>query len=190
LRENVNELAYDKLESLVRRAQTGDRRAAAAALATVWGRISGIAYAICCDATLAEDAAQEASVRVLANMSQVRNAGAFVAWADRVTTRASLDLLRWERDTRDRTSELHDDADSIRTAHAGPPEGANHLAVVDALRSLSASQRATIVLYYWLDIPIDEIASVLGCEAGTIKSRLARGRAHLATVLKEDVLSA
>jgi RNA polymerase sigma-70 factor (ECF subfamily) len=184
----VNERDYRKLEKLVLRAQRGDRRASAAAVAAIWRRMSGIAFGICCDSALAEDAAQEASVRVLTNMSQLRNAAAFVAWADRVTTRASLDLLRWERNTRNRTSELPDDAEPIQ----GPDESerVGHLDILDALQSLSGSQRAAIILYYWLDLSVEDIASVLGCEPGTIKSRLARGRAHVANALKEDVLRA
>jgi RNA polymerase sigma-70 factor, ECF subfamily len=185
----MNERDRQQLDDLVRRGKSGDREAAAAAVGLVWGRMSGIAFGICCDRDLAQDAAQEACARVLTHLSQLRDAGAFVAWADRVTTRASLDALRWTRSGRARENALRAQLTTAEVRDESE-EHARQVAILGALEHLPPQQRAVIVLFYWLDKPIGEIAAVLGCEPGTIKSRLARGRAHLAAVLREDILNA
>jgi RNA polymerase sigma-70 factor (ECF subfamily) len=61
----------------------------------------------------------------------------------------------------------------------------NHLAVVSALRKISADQRIAIVLYHYAGLSIDEIATETKARPGTVKARLARGRAALAPHLTE-----
>jgi len=60
------------------------------------------------------------------------------------------------------------------------------LAVREALRVLSPRQRAAIVLRYFEDLPEAEIARVLGCRPGTVKSLLSRSIAKLKGALDED----
>jgi RNA polymerase sigma-70 factor (ECF subfamily) len=55
-----------------------------------------------------------------------------------------------------------------------------------ALRELSAPLRTVTVLYYFEEFSIGEIAQVLGCRAGTVKSRLHRARALLAYKLSQE----
>lgn len=55
-----------------------------------------------------------------------------------------------------------------------------------AVRQLSDKQRTAIALYYVDDLPLDEIASVLGCSAGTVKTHLQRGRRRLAELLDDE----
>jgi len=154
----------------------------------VWERMCGVAFGICCDRELATEASQEASVRVLGHIGQVREARAFVAWADRVTTRASLDVLRWYR-ARPVPVEPNTLATEVAVGDSAGEGREEAMVVAAALGELPAFQRAVVVLFYWLDRPLEEIADVLGCEVGTVKSRLARARAHLAGVLQEDMLN-
>lgn len=72
-----------------------------------------------------------------------------------------------------------------------PPEpSSDHedegLAVRDALRVLSPRQRAAVVLRYFEDLKEAEIAAVLGCRPGTVKSLLSRSMSKLEGVLKDD----
>ncbi|MGH3738971.1 MAG: RNA polymerase sigma factor [Micromonosporaceae bacterium] len=68
-----------------------------------------------------------------------------------------------------------------------PGTGPDHVAPVDALRTLPEPQRVTIALHYIADLPIAEIAASLRVSEGTVKSRLARGRKALATALDEHI---
>jgi len=52
-----------------------------------------------------------------------------------------------------------------------------------ALAQLPARQRAVLVLRYWADLPVAEVADILGCSAGTVKSTASRAAARLAKTL-------
>lgn len=58
--------------------------------------------------------------------------------------------------------------------------------VVAAVQALPARQRAAVVLRYYADLPEAEIAELLGCAVGTVKSQLAKARASLARRLGEE----
>lgn len=58
--------------------------------------------------------------------------------------------------------------------------------MVDAVAALSPSKRLVVVLRYWLDFPIEEIAEVLRIPAGTVASRLSRAHDELRILLREE----
>lgn len=58
--------------------------------------------------------------------------------------------------------------------------------LVEAVRALQPARRVVIVLHYWLDLSVDEIATQLGVPYGTAASRLSRGLADLRTALREE----
>lgn len=55
-----------------------------------------------------------------------------------------------------------------------------------AIARLSARQKLAVDLYYYLDLPISEVAAVMGCAEGTAKSTLADARARLHDILGDD----
>ena len=105
------------------------------------------------------------------------------------------------------TGDLHEAEEIVQEAfarastrwarlRAGPPASVpavsvEALALADALRTLPMHQRQAIVLHHLVDLPVEEVAAILGTRGGTIKSWLARGRRTLATRLgdPEEVLS-
>lgn len=56
----------------------------------------------------------------------------------------------------------------------------------EAVDALPPRQRQAIVLYYYADLPVAEVATVMACAVGTVKSTLADARSRLATVLGDD----
>ncbi len=75
-------------------------------------------------------------------------------------------------------------ADRMRQQQdASPREDAVTVAV--AMRALPVAQRAVVILHYVVDLPLEQIADELQVPVGTVKSRLSRGRAALAPLLRE-----
>jgi RNA polymerase sigma-70 factor, ECF subfamily len=61
----------------------------------------------------------------------------------------------------------------------------DRVALIDALRKVPAEQRRALVLYHLCDLTVAQIAAETGVPAGTVKARLARGRAALAPHLRD-----
>ncbi|MCZ3390079.1 MAG: hypothetical protein LH645_13430 [Actinomycetia bacterium] len=66
------------------------------------------------------------------------------------------------------------------------PLSSDSVAVAGALRSLSISHRAVLVLHHALDLSVEAVATELGIPVGTVKSRLARARTALRPLLDDE----
>jgi len=84
-------------ESLVRRAQNGEREAVEALLEQVYQRVYAIAYHFLSHPQDAEEAAQEAMVRIFSRLSELREPSRFPAWYATVTANLCRDWLRRRR---------------------------------------------------------------------------------------------
>jgi RNA polymerase sigma-70 factor, ECF subfamily len=141
-------------------------------------RLVGQLYAMIGDQSEAQDAVQEAFVRAWARHGKIDRNGAPEAWI-RVTA-WRIAVSRWQR-ARDG---IRLEALTARPeATAGPTP--DRVAFTDALRKLSAEQRRALVLYHLCDLTVDQIAAETGARVGTVKARLARGRAALAPYLRD-----
>ncbi|GAA2594271.1 SigE family RNA polymerase sigma factor [Dactylosporangium fulvum] len=133
-------------------------------------------YAVTGDLAEAQEAVQEAFVRALAAPKRFGRLMNPEAWLRRVAINVSRSRYR-----RRRTLEvlLH----RIGPPPVVPDPNPQHVALMDALRRLPVGQRHAIALHYLVDLPVEEVALTLGVSAGTVKSRLSRGRAALAALL-------
>jgi RNA polymerase sigma-70 factor (ECF subfamily) len=141
------------------------------------------------------DALQEALIAVVRGLPRFDGRSAFTTWSYRVATNAALDELR--RRSRRPAPGLPDLDGSGgggvpgAGAGAGAPgvtggiEGlvADRLDVDAALARLPEEFRAAVVLRDLCDLEYAEIADILGVPAGTVRSRIARGRGHLADLM-------
>jgi RNA polymerase sigma-70 factor (ECF subfamily) len=142
-------------------------------------RLVGQLYAMTGDSAEAQDAVQEAFVRAWANRSKLVSGGSPEAWVRSTAWRIAVS--RWHRARRGR---LLQRLQSAQPAQSGP--GPDRVALIQALRKLPAEQRRAVVLYHLCDRTVAEIAAETGAPAGTVKARLARGRAALAVQLRES----
>ncbi len=141
-------------------------------------RLVGQLYAMIGDQSEAQDAVQEAFVRAWARRGKIDRNGAPEAWVR--TTAWRIAASRWRR-ARDgaRLGLLTARPEST----AGPTP--DRVAFGDALRKVPAEQRRALVLYYLCDLTVEQVAAETGVRAGTVKARLARGRAAVAPYLRE-----
>ena len=142
----------------------------------------------------AADGLQDGLVAAYRRAGSFRGEAAVTTWLHRVVVNACLDRLRAAKVRR--AEALPDDLDdhvgrgSLATATAGTEDPADRSVaeerrrlVLDALATLPAEQRAALVLVDMEGYPVAEVAEMLDCAVGTVKSRCSRGRARLAVLL-------
>lgn len=117
------------------------------------------------DAALASDAADEAMCRTLQRWDKVSTYANPQGWAYRVGLNWARSWLRRRRRERDRPVQF-----GPTEAHQQPVDPN----LVAALNKLSVDHRSIVVLRYYLDWSIDEVAEALNVAPGTVKSRSAR----------------
>jgi RNA polymerase sigma-70 factor, ECF subfamily len=169
--------------SLVAAAQRGDRRALDALLRLHHDRVHALCRRMTGNDADALDATQEALLAVCRGIGRFDGRSAFSTWLYRVVTNACLDELR--RRNR-RPTPIADDG----LLERGAPADASAIADVEhridldaALAGISAEFRAAIVLRDVCDLDYAQIGEILGIPPGTVRSRIARGRAALAHML-------
>ncbi|HTC68489.1 MAG TPA: SigE family RNA polymerase sigma factor [Acidothermaceae bacterium] len=135
------------------------------------------------DRGAAEDIVQTALAKTALGWSRVRRKDNPEAYVRRAIVNTHLNALR-RRPWREQPQEhLPEDVDSRHREH----ELDDREAMWQALSGLPPRQRAVLVLRYYEDLSEADIADVLGCSRGTVKSQAAKGLQHLRrTMQKED----
>jgi RNA polymerase sigma-70 factor, ECF subfamily len=141
-------------------------------------RIVSQIYAMTGNLAEAEDSVQEAYARAWQRWSEVRGYSDPEAWIRTVAYRLSVSA--WRKSVNRRTA--HRKAAAPTDLPGLSPD---HLALVSALRMISAEQRRAIVLYHLVGLTIAEIAVETGNPEGTVKSHLSRGRKALIPLVSE-----
>jgi RNA polymerase sigma-70 factor, ECF subfamily len=169
----------------------------------------GIAYDLLGNRAEAEEAVQDALARACESIGDLRDPAAAPAWFLRIVTTQCLRNLRrrrlkrklfgwWpgaidgEPDTAPNSADTgHEDiAERMHAAGAPAPrdalEGQEALgALLGRLHDLSPQQRTALVLRYGHDLPVAEVANLLGVELATVKTHLVRGLARLRDLMEE-----
>jgi RNA polymerase sigma-70 factor, ECF subfamily len=148
--------------------------------AATYGRLVGLVFAFLHDRAAAEDAVQDAFASALLRWPVLRGYHDPEAWVRRVALRRAIDHHR--RTARQRRALLR-----LGPSPSPPPVDADHVDLVRALRRLPLAQREVLVLHYVAELAVERVAAELRLPVGTVKSRLARGRAALAHQLQPGV---
>jgi RNA polymerase sigma-70 factor (ECF subfamily) len=168
---------------LVLRARDGDEEAFAALTLACGDRLHAVAHRILRDADLAEDATQQTLVNIWRELPALRDPTRFDAWSFRILVNACYTEGRRSRAWMPNLAFLPTDE---------PGTGDGIATVVDrdqlerGFRRLTIEHRAVIVLYYYLDLPIENIAETLGIPIGTARSRLHHAMRGLRAALEAD----
>jgi RNA polymerase sigma-70 factor (ECF subfamily) len=159
-------------------------------------RVYAICYRFTGNDQEAQDLTQEVFMRVFRTLKSFRSGeGSFLVWLSRVARNLLIDHYR--RTRLDRVSESLDDQICVleeKTAMSARADGmlagreASELLQV-ALQKLSPELRETVILRDLEELEYREIAKILNVPEGTVKSRLNRGRAELARVLRRQNVS-
>jgi RNA polymerase sigma-70 factor, ECF subfamily len=141
-------------------------------------RLVGQLYAMTGNHAEAQDAVQEAFIRAWAHRRRLERSAAPEAWVRATAWRIAVS--RWRRARLGRALMRSSPQPEVTD---GP--GPDRVALLDALRQVPAEQRRALVLYHVCDQSVAQIAAETGVPVGTVKARLARGRAALAPHLRD-----
>jgi len=139
-------------------------------------RLDAAARLILRDHDLARDAVQEGFIRAWRNLPTLREPDAFGGWLRTLVTRACLDLVRRHRRRLIEVELTPADEPVIPDPHRSV---ADRELLDSMLRRLPPDARAVVVLHYYFDLSLPEVAATLGVPLGTAKSRLNRALAQL-----------
>jgi RNA polymerase sigma-70 factor (ECF subfamily) len=182
--------------SLVSKAKTGDPDAFRALVVRYQRKVYAVALGIVKDPDLAWDVAQEAFVRVHANLGTFEGKSAFSTWLFRIATHLAIDSIRKERASqKEELDEVHeadlaDAGEGILATSLGNDPRANVLRrelagkIQDALAGLSEKHRTILVLREVEGLSYEELAERLEIHKGTVMSRLFHARKNMQAALR------
>lgn len=202
--EQADRTPHHDEHALVAAAAAGDRAAMDTLLRRHYDRIHAVCRRITGSDADAADAAQEALISIVRNLHKFDGRSSFGTWAYRIATNASLDELRRRRRRPVvGITDGSDGHDGSRSGGAGRSSAEDHdqrladpdssrrtdlvvdrMALDQALRAVPEEFRVPMVMRDVGDLDYAEIAETLGIPVGTVKSRIARGRAALGQIVR------
>ncbi|MCG5462916.1 SigE family RNA polymerase sigma factor [Micromonospora sp. MED01] len=129
------------------------------------GAMRGTAYLLCGDWHRAEDLVQTAFVKLYRVWNRISRHEVLDSYVRQILIRTFLDERRrgwWRR-------ERVGGEEAEQVAPPDSPEG--RLVLLQALARVAPRQRAVLVLRYWEDLSIEDVAALLECSPGTVKNR-------------------
>ena len=195
-RHSHEDAEQDRIAALVKQAQQGDMTAFEDIVRAFQGPVFNLAYRMVNNREDAADASQEIFVKLFRVIRQFRGDSKFSTWLFALAANTCRSRLRrsrriaavevrhvdetWETDEGPRARELADPSDGpVRVlARAEMQRG-----IETAVAELSPDWRTIVVLRDIQGMTYEEIADVLDCSVGTVKSRLCRARARLKEAL-------
>ena len=167
----------DELTRSALEARSGDADALESLVASSYDRVWSLCAALV-DSASADDLAQQVYERVLRALPGYRCESSATTWLLAIARRTCMDELR-VRTRRRRT--MRAVAGATRVGHE--PDRSGAFAVEDLMASLDPDRRAAVVLTQVLGLSYAEVAEICACPVGTVRSRVARGRAELLALL-------
>ena len=172
---------------LVERARNGEEEAFGLIADAVYDRCYGVAHRILGEAPAAQDATQQALLDIWRKLPNLRDPSRFEAWCYRIVVHACYAEAR--RIKRAIPALLPEDSEPATTAD-------QFRAIVDrdeverAFDRQRVEHRAVLVLRYYLDLPLEDIANILDVPLGTVKSRIHNGLRAMRAAIEADARTA
>ncbi|MDR0405935.1 MAG: RNA polymerase sigma factor [Clostridiales bacterium] len=168
---------------LIARAKNGDTAAFETLIEAYQSKVYNLAYKMLYNREDAADAAQDALIKIYKSLGAFQGKSKFSTWVYRLTYNICIDALR-----RRRTETIPID-DALADGGANPAGEAERRErvreIYRAISGLSPDHRAAVVLRDIDGHSYDEIAEILDCSVGTVKSRISRARDRLKEILYE-----
>ena len=182
-----------ELTELVRKAQGGDQEAMSQLYQQTCQRVYALALRLTSDPDRAMDAVQESYLSALQNLDKLQKPEAFLHWMFQITANCCRKFHNREKryvspEQDEEENSYFDsipDPDEKILPEAAADSGETRRLVLELVDQLPPEQRECVVLYYFSEFSVEEIARLQGCTENTVKSRLNYARKKL----KDGVLA-
>ena len=169
----------EKLISLVTRAQSGDSQALDALFTEFYNDVYYFALKTVKDSDTACDITQETFLEIIRTIGNLKEPAAFVTWMKQITYHQ---CTRYFNKKKDELVEDDEDGNTIFDSLADESEGSIPSAVLEKeefrqtilamIDKLTEEQRSAVMMYYFDELTVGQIAQIQGVSEGTVKSRL------------------
>lgn len=172
---------------LVLRAQVGDEQAFTELYRTYNPRTLRYLAGLL-DGPTARDVHQDVWITVYNRISTLANPGGFRTWLYQITRRKAVDELRRQKRTSELLDPVADDAMAIAATNVHDVSATEMSPEMEAaLGTLSAAHREVLMLSYWEEMTYAQIALVVSCSIGTVRSRIHHAKLKLTDALANSL---
>jgi len=183
-------------EDLVKRAKLGDTEAYSKLVTQYRGRIYGLLYNMTSHREDAEDLVQEVFLKGYQALPKFRGQSSFYTWIYRIAVNRAINFVRKRKRRQglsldDLDSGIEKDPAVIELSNDSPDRKLKLKELQEklnaSLQTLSENHRLVVVLHDIQGVPHHEIAKIMGCSPGTVRSRLFYARQQLQAHLSDGV---
>jgi RNA polymerase sigma-70 factor (ECF subfamily) len=182
-------------ESLLNKAKNGDLRAFEELASMHYTKVYNVCFRMTNNTDDASEMAQETFIKAYKNIKSFKGNSSLFTWLYRIASNICLDFLR--KNSKNKTISLDQNAyenlqlqNKISDNNPQPDEvvelNAQRHAIKEALEKMNINNKNIIIMRDFMNLSYDEIASVLNCPLGTVKSRVSRARSELRDLLCND----
>jgi RNA polymerase sigma-70 factor, ECF subfamily len=187
VQENQKALDQQSDDVLIQLFQNGNKEVYRYLVERYRERIRNLLFSMFNDPDVVDDLAQEVFIKTYEALHRFRFEASFYTWLYRIAVNKSRDELR-KRKVRKYFS-LHQaletpDKELIEKTSVSPGDNSAHELIAFGLQRLPEKFRLPVVLKDIDGLSYEEMAEVMECQIGTVKSRLSRGRSMLRNILK------
>jgi RNA polymerase sigma-70 factor, ECF subfamily len=180
LMDRVRQDAFDEDQVLVERFLAGDRSGFESLYAKYYDKVFAIARGVLLDQDEAADAVQEIFTLVYRHLGRFDRRSKFSTWLFRVAVNRSIQEAR-----KNRHKSKHVELTEASAQVAADEPDTMDPKIQGVLLQLAPNDRALLVLFYWEELSLNDIAASLGCGVNAAKTRLYRARERFRVLYEE-----
>lgn len=184
----MDNMDFGYLSKLVEQAQNGSADAFAELYAATYKKQYKFAYQYLKDDFLAQDALQEVYIHALKNLNRIRDSKLFLSWLSQINFRVCFDMYRKIKRNSIELADLAYEAEMVQIPGGNPEKSVANMDereyIMGKVLDLPTNQSKAIIMKYYNNMRLEDIASALDCSLSTVKRYLAEGRKTLEKKLK------
>lgn len=179
---------YKKIAKLVDLVKKDDSDAFAQLYSLTYQKVYFFVLSIVKDEFLAQDVVQEVYIKVLGSIKTLENNHLFVAWLNRIAYNAAIRTVSKQKDipTEDEAFATVADTRADNDPLLSTLKNERQQTINEHIAKLAPPLKAVVILKYYQNLKIGEIAQIMDCPEGTVKSRLNTAKKYLQKALSKE----